>query len=146
MRLTILILSATLLTACGSPSTPPEPETPSAIILRTCSVTQQIHLDSGETARMRAAMAEINSCLEDKILELAVTQMTMAESVRIIEKSLNLFRSGYQRLYFEIYNSNKNCVPTCGSINQLEHIVNYQAELTKIIDIMLAQPEATPDF
>lgn len=142
-KITIIILLLTLQACSESIVEQKEERTivvsrPSDEYKARCFALSKHDLDSGQTERMRAGMATINECLEKRIIDISGQKLGGQNSVVVIEKSLKLLSTGYQRIYWEMSTNNKACLPACGENAQLVHISKNTELLLTILDDLLA--------
>ena len=104
---------------------------------------------AGTTAANRAAQADYNLCLEDRIVDqfkhYAPDLKFYGEpddnrsTVDKVREQLKLLRTPIQRLYGWIYNANPGCKPSCGTMYDSIHLFANGRILEQILKDIVSQ-------
>ncbi|MBF0251399.1 MAG: hypothetical protein HQL35_12315 [Alphaproteobacteria bacterium] len=88
---------------------------------------------SGVTSVMREGHLDTALCLENEIIAHGSALLTTPPSKEDLQKLLETLRFTYGGLYWDMFNGNRGCNPSCGTLNHTRH--NW--ELAKLYEKIL---------
>jgi len=109
-------------------------------LIAACWEISKERRDEGSTSAMRSGTGQTVQCLQDEILLNGLAMFKdKAEREAKFKDYIERISFGVQRIYWEIYNDNSMCNPSCGTMFTVFHLWRYSDILEKILDDIVDQ-------
>jgi hypothetical protein len=127
-----------LVPAAAGAGTPGWTEIDPEALVALCWAVSQEDRDSGVTARMVQGTGDTIDCLEEEIVRHA-TEFLTTKNEDEIREAVSAIKKSFAEFYWAMYNENKGCDPSCGSIHHVSHVSALAALLEDILRDLFAQ-------
>lgn len=124
--------------AVAGPAAPAWTEIDAEALIAQCFAISQEDWDSGVTSRMRQGTANTIYCIEEEIVRHA-TAFFATRNEEEIRQLIADIGGSYAQFYWIMYNENKGCDPSCGTVAHLFHLSAVSALLKDILRNLISQ-------
>jgi len=107
-------------------------------LIERCWAVSRDDRESGVTVRMGHGTADTIGCLESEIVRHA-TAFFATKNVEEIRNLISNLDKSYAEFYWIMYNENKGCDPSCGSIYHMIHVGALASLLEDILRDLVSQ-------